>query len=320
MKSIKVLILKGHPGGMRTWSNLGRFSKKSGSAYSLKVSTKIGSAFTYKDIRRISPDVIVLSDSAGTPVHISKEEFAAIEDYVTHNVGKSIIATYATFFYEDMHNGKCLTFDNRDLLPLFGMRKDSVFRRNAIKSQHISALTREGKYLLGDRTSVGGYQYSQEPEQGWENALCGSRLIALDPNNQTAVVFNEDRFYSSLYISSMPEYGDDEIEPDVGLVYRMVLLLYESSQRLLQTLCCQELMKTPTPSTILQSEYLPSVPHEIQRILLYGVVHRKRATKEDVAMLVRYGIPPQTAQLALARRSKQNLIRGQIIPTKSIDL
>ncbi|KAL7714912.1 Glutamine amidotransferase domain-containing protein [Entamoeba marina] len=306
MQRIKVLILRGHPGGFRTWNALSRHSKLYG-GYSVSISSFLNMTFTYEDIRKVNPDVLILSDIAGTPIAFSPTELNAIKLFITSNVCKSIIATYATFLYEEYNNNIVTSYDNRELLPLFGIHENIQLKpcRSRLSLKSVST---EGEQLLdGKEKEIKGYQSTQLATCGWEKALNGAKILACNNNRENVIIQYVTSNYTSCYISSMPEYADGVLGPDISLVYRTIVNVYKSSKSTLQALCCCAIAKEPRRniSKYLNNKNVETLPKHARQMSFGAIIHRNKLSKNNVQKLCSTGFPKHLAILAQTNRSER---------------
>ncbi|BFU23626.1 hypothetical protein KM1_319460 [Entamoeba histolytica HM-3:IMSS] len=304
MNSIKVLVLKKHPGGIHLWNKLSKLSQKYG-GYKINVSILREDGFGYEDIRKVSPDVLFFSDSAGSPTVINDRELEAIQLYVTQNTGKSIIASYATFFYEETYHQTVLRYDNRKLLPLFGIKQDTQFFSIKNRSIKLKSCNKNGELLLnGINRNIQGYLSTQTVVGGWEQCLLDGTIIAQDFKSSSVIIQRTTPCYCAMYINSMPEYSDMNICCDSELVYRMITYCYKLSHSTLQTLCCQSINSTNKLKSLLKSANFEKAPSIPKHLFLSTCLHRFKFSQQKLKYFNDIGISSELTNLALFKTKK----------------
>lgn len=161
-----------------------------------------GDSFTLADLEASGADVVILSDPAGkgSGTAFTADEVTALGTYASE--GHDLVGTFLTFAFGFI--------DNRALAPLFGLRRSNYGLISLTPTFH---LKRPNYPLFRDLphpyVSV-GYDQSQVPGDGrWgANELLGTTGVAASSAQATAaIVVHEGLGYTSIYVSSMPEYG-----------------------------------------------------------------------------------------------------------------
>ena len=70
-----------------------------------------------------APDIIILSDTAGSLSEFSSDEISILKEYLQRERCKHLIGTYALFQYSNNNQH----FDNRRLCELFGIHSHLQF-------------------------------------------------------------------------------------------------------------------------------------------------------------------------------------------------
>ncbi|ELP94979.1 hypothetical protein EIN_251230 [Entamoeba invadens IP1] len=278
VQRIRVLLLKSHPGSYHVMGVLGRYSQK------VSVSINTTQIITYDLLKKIGPDVLFLSDTAGTPVQLTVDEIDAIKRYVSNNVGKGIIATYAAFWYEESYKGDKVIFNNSALLELFGLKQNAQFRPKASQVT-LKSISIEGEWVIGGKNKlVGGYESVQVPTTSWENILGGATVIAIDEKTGGCVTSYHEEFYTAMYINMMPEYSFGNTMGDPFLIVNMIENVYKSARHSLQSLCYLSLKSAHTVKHLLQQQVVMKQlsPAALKTFAEYATSRFKMSKKNKV--------------------------------------
>ena len=121
---IKILLLHCHISGMRCWNELIENTSHYGH-YQFQFYNFGKSSFTVDDLMDIMPDIIVCSDTAGSPSYFTVDEAFALQQFITKIPCRSLFGTYACFYHVEGVLTSLKIFDNRQIAPLFGI-SDSI--------------------------------------------------------------------------------------------------------------------------------------------------------------------------------------------------
>ncbi len=213
---IKVLLLPSW--GVTTgWEDLKTQWPKYGSApIVIDDSTYISSSFTYTDLVKLNPDVIVLSDPAGGVMQYSLDEMSAVQRYASD--GHTVIGTFAVFQWN--------TTDNRGLMPVFGLNPKLVYSATATISNLFVQVTSQSCLLTNLQSSwySDGYPFTQSPAtaaQTWTHSALGLATVVAQSDNLKGIVsvYNGGT-YEGIFISNYPEFNGHTF--DLQLLYNAV--------------------------------------------------------------------------------------------------
>ncbi|ELP94806.1 hypothetical protein EIN_247000 [Entamoeba invadens IP1] len=244
-RTIRISVVRSHAGGKEFWKRLGKDWKKFG-AVEIKVSVKLmKKALTYKALLKERPDIIICSDTAGSPSSFTAEEVKNLEKYVVNNTSKHLIGTYALFQHLEHRTSE---YDNRMMCPFFGIDEKMKFTTLNIDPSVVFTPTSVESVLWKNMDTPyrsDGYSHTQLPvSMNWfdkENHLCcgkGATILARNDDGTAVVLYNSTKTYSTLYISSMPEFNTMETNTDLQFFYNAFIFLTATDSLLsLQGLC-----------------------------------------------------------------------------------
>lgn len=213
---IKVLLLTSW--GVTTgWEDLKTQWPKYGKApLAIDDSTFLTSSFTYTDLVKLNPAVIVLSNPAGGTRQYSSDEMSAVQRYASD--GHTVIGTFAVFQWNST--------DNRGLMPVFGLNSSLVYSATTTISNTFVQVASQSCLLtnLQSPWHSTGYPYSQSPAtpaQTWTHgALDRATVVAQSDNLKGIVSVYNGGTYEGIFISNYPEYfGGTQ---DLQLLYNAV--------------------------------------------------------------------------------------------------
>ncbi|ELP93393.1 hypothetical protein EIN_058380 [Entamoeba invadens IP1] len=285
---IKVLILRSHIGGKKAWSDMAERANTLGH-FSLSMEYLMDSTFTYSDLVRIMPDVIVCSDTAGAPGYFSVDETIALKRFLTKIPCRGILGTYACFYHTEGSMGSFRVFDNRQIAPLFGLDETMTFTSVKIGEDTIHE-EKKGTALfnkLGDKHTILGYKSSKVPKGGsWvvDGKIVGAKdsvqLVASNDDHKSVVLLYKNEFYSALYISSMPEFGSTKNTPDVQLLYNSIVTLFECAKlKNLFTLCLKSISEhqKEIDANFLSTDFLEQFPNFVRDSIVSIILSKPNA-------------------------------------------
>ena len=241
MKSIKISIFHSHKGGKLFWNYLHKHWKKFGKieiTLSLKYLKK---EITLKRLYKEHPDIIILSDCAGSMNQISNNEIKALDEYLRKERCKHVIGTYALFEHsiDDSH------IDNRNLCQFFGFDSSQHYITQPFSISQEDSKKHIVYYPVNKLSPIwnnisfpyesNGYRHTQTLKNGsWFNSLNyfipGSNPILLANNKEhnAIITYHQTTYYSSIYISSMIEYNDVKNETDCQMMYNIFVFLIKT--------------------------------------------------------------------------------------------
>ncbi|GAB1221656.1 hypothetical protein ENUP19_0083G0027 [Entamoeba nuttalli] len=299
---IRILILRSHIGGKKCWFELAKNWNKYGT-YKIVTISMISSPFSYNDLIRIMPDIIVCSDTAGSPSYFTVDESFSLKQFITKMPCRGIIGTYACFYHTEGFGSSLRIFDNRQIAPLFGISDDIVFISSKL-NDNILHSNSSSPYLyknIGNLHKIGGYQSTKTPKTGsW---LKDNKVIGLLPNAsllyhtldyKSIIVHYHNKHYHSLYISSMPEFSSQRTSSDILLIYHcLVSLFLQSKQSRLLSLSLKSISEHPTIlyDQLITNRSLEKLPPYLQSKVLSILNGQIHFNKDDINYLSSFNFP-----------------------------
>ncbi|KAL7720983.1 Uncharacterized protein QTN25_002185 [Entamoeba marina] len=249
---IRVSVIHSHIGGKPFWKHLGRHWQQFGSV-PIKISTKMmKKKISLKRLMKEKPNVIICSDTAGSPSSFTDEEINALNTYLYLNLCRHIIGTYALFQHLEHRTNE---YDNRRIAPLFGLNRETVFTTKNLERNAVFYPTYPDSMLWKNVEipfESTGYQHSQVPiSMSWvdkaNKLICSStaQLLAKNNDGDAVILYYASKTHSSIYISTMPEFNDLQNTNDLQLFYNCIKYLSDTDPLLsLQSLCLKKLCKS----------------------------------------------------------------------------
>ncbi|ELP87760.1 hypothetical protein EIN_411130 [Entamoeba invadens IP1] len=209
---MKVTVLHPHTGGVHVWEHMRTNWMKYG-----KVPLNLSVCRTFSLSTLQNSDVVVIGDVAGAPYQFTPEEISVIQQYATLGTKKHLLATYAAFYHQEGPQHRLHVYDNRALAPLFGIPADTQLTTRRLE-ESITYDTVPTKILWDEIPNPFlsyGYSSSQVPftQQKWIDGektvvplLPTASVVAKSRDGVCVIVKNITETFSSLFVSSMPEY------------------------------------------------------------------------------------------------------------------
>ena len=211
--AINVLVVNSHSGGDRVWRHLDANWMNYGTT---KLSLTITNRLSYDLLCGKMPDVVVCGDTAGSPYQFTHDEFEAIERYMRQGVGHHLLGTYALFFHEEGNLQRRHQYDNRRLARLFGINPRLAMTTQRLPGKPEFRVLSPGSILWKNVPALyrsNGYESTQIPTtHRWtDDALASTpdsftQIVAHTEDDRCVIVNHVEPTFSSLYISTMPEY------------------------------------------------------------------------------------------------------------------
>jgi hypothetical protein len=178
------------------------------------------SSFTFEDLQNTGADVIWLSDCAGGGHDFTPDEEDALKLYVQQ--GHSIFGTFAVFQHP---NGQ----DNRELAPLFGLRKDLDYvALTGSPNSTTFYISIDGPLFhnVSNPYVSSGFPYGFVPsnDQSWNlDDLGGAQFVAKTPDNCGVITWFQSDLYHAIYVSEMIEYQSTSTD-DAQFIYNALTI------------------------------------------------------------------------------------------------
>ncbi|GAB1227120.1 hypothetical protein ENUP19_0320G0005 [Entamoeba nuttalli] len=289
-QSIKVTVIHSHIGGKSFWKDLNKNWKKYGET-KIKLSVKfIKKEITLKELQKQNPDIIVCSDTAGSPSSFSANEVIALETFLKNSGCKHLLGTYALFQHlEQRTNG----YDNRKICHLFGINPSMKFGTINLEQSISYCPINPGKSILWNNLELpyvsDGYCHSQVPfSLSWFNDegrfIGGKDVTVLARNEQgtAVIVYYSTKTYSAVYISTMPEFNTLQTKVDSQFIYNCFMFLVNTNPTLsLQSLCIHQVKKLHIKLVLSQfpPQLFPSIQeHVLKRKKLKRVITKNNSS------------------------------------------
>ncbi|EDR21977.1 hypothetical protein EDI_020510 [Entamoeba dispar SAW760] len=318
---IRILILRSHIGGKKCWIELAKNWNKYGK-YKIVTISMINSPFSYNDLIRIMPDIIICSDTAGSPSYFTVDESFSLKQFITKIPCRGIIGTYACFYHTEGFGNSLRIFDNRQIAPLFGISDDLIFISSKL-NDNILYTNYSSSYLyqnIGNSHKISGYQSSKTPKIGtW---LKDNKIIGLLPNAsllyhtldyKSIIVYYHHKHYHSLYISSMPEFSSQRTSSDFHLIYHCIVSLFlQSKQSPLLSLSLKSISDHPTIlyDQLITNRSLEKLPPYLQSKVLSILNGQIHFNNDDIIYLSSFNFPflKQPFQIGSPHHSTSSLL------------
>lgn len=303
-KQIKLLLLHSHSGGMKCWYYLQRNSLLYGN-YTFIIYDMEKYHFTFDDLMDIMPDIIICSDTAGSPSYFTVDEAFALKQFVTKIPCRSLFGTYACFYHVENSLHSVKIFDNRQIAPLFGISDNFLFISSTNETQKVVKTENCSNYLIdtiGNQHVIKGYHKTKVPKCGsWkENGkyvglLPGTSILYHSDDDTIIVTKYKGENHHALYVSTMPEYSfDDEDDCDIEFIYHLLISLYRDSQSCsLLSFCSLCILDNYIDlyNNLLIQKKLDQFPFHVQVFVLTLLNTQLLFTKDDIKYIDSLHIP-----------------------------
>lgn len=219
-QAIRAALIKPWGGGSTPpagefWADIANnWAAYGGTEVVIDASTFIFGQVTAAALAQANPDVLIFADCAGGTHSFNSAEQAAITGFLLSG-GKRAVSTFLAFQFN--------LFDNRWLLPLFGLDPNLTLTAAIHQGQSIAILDPQHPLAFGLPPSftTGGHTYAQVPaDWSWDPPDYAGMLVAYSPNGRNIVHYYAATSHDAVVISFMPEFGGNAY--DRQLVYNSI--------------------------------------------------------------------------------------------------
>lgn len=228
--TLKIMILRSCSHTHDFWRNLCRYWDRYGNVKLTKImyGNEIRTPIDLNSLLYYAPDIIILSDTSGSPIKLDFTEIEALRQYLAQDVGYSrgLLGTYITFYYYERTTQQ--TYDNRHLMNLFNFDPTITTAASHIENPiYLYPKNYQTDILckLGSPCMMGlQWPYNCNPSSSsWSRIVDQKNILAESDDGQSIIVKHDNKTYSSIYVNFMPEY--ESSPSNAQLIYNLIVEL-----------------------------------------------------------------------------------------------